>query len=491
MATFSSFSASAILNFAATESFTNGPIICFNGTVTATSSLSASNGGNYVVWGASNSRLTGYNYLTLVNQTISESNLSTFIELSKTLTGVDFGADCEDVINTYVSGQNLYDLFEDHNIILSQSFLYPTIVVSRVTMSFGNVYSNTSTIQTFNVQGFNLLNNLTINLTNTASFSLSTNSVNFITSSLTLSPVNGVINPTTIYTQFAPNSVLGGFSGSIQFNSTVASASIFVTGSGIQEPVISIDFGGYDGDYGTVLLNTSSSQQQFIVSGLYLTSSITVSAGDGFLVSLVSGSGYTGSCVLTQSAGVDPALAGVITDVPVYSVFYPTASGVSSYLGSIGASSTYATPVTTLVQGIALEPSIYFEPALLNFGLLENGSTSSQREFLISGSGILTHIEVDGSSIIHASLTSGSGYSNTPLILTQSAYVVDPTTIYVVLIPTTSPGGPFYTDYKMNSTGSIEQFLYLSGSVIGVDDPAMGVAPADPLPGGDSPIGDR
>jgi hypothetical protein len=461
MATFSSFSASAILNFAATESFTNGPIICFNGTVTATSSLSASNGGNYVVWGASNSRLTGYNYLTLVNQTISESNLSTFIELSKTLTGVDFGADCEDVINTYVSGQNLYDLFEDHNIILSQSFLYPTIVVSRVTMSFGNVYSNTSTIQTFNVQGFNLLNNLTINLTNTASFSLSTNSVNFITSSLTLSPVDGVIN-STIYTQFAPNSVLGRFSGSIQFSSSVASASIFVTGSGIQEPVISINFGGYDGDYGTVLLNTSSSQKQFIVSGLYLTSSITVSAGDGFLVSLVSGSGYTGSCVLTQSAG----LAGTITDVPVYSVFYPTASGVSSYLGSIGASSTYATPVTTLVQGIALEPSIYFEPALLNFGLLENGSTSSQREFLISGSGILTHIEVDGSSIIHASLTSGSGYSNTPLILTQSAYVVDPTTVYVVLIPTTSPGGPFYTDYKMNSTGSVEQFLYLSGSVI-------------------------
>jgi hypothetical protein len=40
----------------------------------------------------------------------------------------------------------------------------------------------------------------------------------------------------------------------------------------------------------------------------------------------------------------------------------------------------------------------------------------------------------------------------------------------------------------MNSTGSVEQFLYLSGSVIGVDDPAMGVAPADPLPGGDSPI---
>ena len=459
MATFSSFSASAILNFAATESFTNGPIICFNGTVTATSSLSASNGGNYVVWGASNSRLTGYNYLTLVNQTISESNLSTFIELSKTLTGVDFGADCEDVINTYVSGQNLYDLFEDHNIILSQSFLYPTIVVSRVTMSFGNVYSNTSTIQTFNVQGFNLLNNLTINLTNTASFSLSTNSVNFITSSLTLSPVNGVINPTTIYTQFAPNSVLGGFSGSIQFSSSVASASIFVTGSGIQEPVISINFGGYDGDYGTVLLNQSSSQQQFIVSGLYLTSSITVSAGSGFLVSLVSGSGYTGSCVLTQSAGV-------VSDVNVYSVFYPTASGVSSYLGSIGASSTYATPVTTLVQGIALEPSIYFEPALLNFGLLENGFTSSQREFLISGSGILTHIEVDGSSIIHASLTSGSGYSNTPLILTQSAYVVDPTTVYIVLIPTASPGGPFYTDYKMNSTGSVEQFLYLSGSVI-------------------------
>jgi len=107
MATFSSFSGSATLNFAATESFTNGPIICFNGTVTATSSLSASNGGRYVIWGASNSGLTGYNYLTLIDQTLTGSSLSTFIELSNQLAGVDFGAYCEDIIDTYISGQNL------------------------------------------------------------------------------------------------------------------------------------------------------------------------------------------------------------------------------------------------------------------------------------------------------------------------------------------------------------------------------------------------
>ena len=458
MATFSSFSGSATLNFAATESFTNGPIICFNGTVTATSSLSASDGGNYVVWGASNSGLTGYNYLTLVNNTISGSNLNTFIELSNQLAGVDFGADCEDVIDTYVAGQNLYDLFATHYIILSQSFLYPTITVSPSTMSFGPVYSNTFTTNTFTVEGFNLLDNITITSSNYSSFRTSLDGLTPL-DPIILYPVDGVVNPTTIYVTFIPGGTVGEYSSSLDLISSVASASVFVTGSGIQEPVILVDITGFSSDYGAVLINTSSSQQQFVIDGNYLVNDITVTAGTGFLVSLTSGSGYTGSCVLTQSAGV-------VTAVPVYSVFYPTASGVTSYVESIVASSIYATSQGILVQGTALEPSVYFEPTLLNFGTLENGFTSSQREFIISGSGIVDHIEVKGSSITYTSLTSGSGYSNAPLILTQSANIVDPITVYTVIIPTASPGGTFYSNFKVNSTGSAEQFLYLSGSVI-------------------------
>jgi hypothetical protein len=457
MATFSSFSGSATLNFAATESFTNGPIICFNGTVTATSSLSASDGGRYVIWGASDYGFTGYNYLTLINETLTGSNLNTFVAISAQV-GVDFGTYCNDTITTYIEGQNLYDLFETHNIILSQSFLYPTITVSPSTMSFGNVYSNTGAVTSFVVQGVNLLADVTINSTNAFVFRISTDSVNFV-SSLTLSPIDGVVNPTTIYTQFSPNYVLGEFSGSIQFTSSVASASISVTGSSIQEPLIYIDLTGFSSDYGTILINTSSSQQQFSISGSYLTSSITVSTGNGFLVSLTSGSGYTSSLVVTQSGG-----SASLT--PIYSIFYPTESGVGSYLSLINATSLYADQTSQLVIGTALEPSVYFEPTLLNFGTLENGFTSSQREFIISGSGIVDHIEVKGSSITYTSLTSGSGYSNTPLILTQSANVVDPITVYTVLIPTASPGGTFYSNFKVNSTGSAEQFLYLSGSVI-------------------------
>jgi hypothetical protein len=457
MATFSSFSGSATLNFAATESFTNGPIICFNGTVTATSSLSASDGGNYVVWGASNSGLTGYNYLTLIDQTLTGSSLSTFIELSNQLAGVDFGAYCEDIIDTYVAGFNLYDLFAAHYIILSQSFLYPTITVSPSTMSFGPVYSNTFTTNTFTVEGFNLLDNITITSSNYPNFRPSLDGLTPL-DPIILYPVDGVVNPTTIYVTFIPGTV-GEYSSSLDLISSVASASVFATGSGIQEPVISIDTTGYSSDYGTILINTSSSQQEFVVDGNYLVDDITITTGNGFLVSLTSGSGYTGSCVLTQSAGV-------VTAVPVYSIFYPTESGVGFYLSSINATSLYATQTSQLVIGTALEPSVYFEPTLLNFGTLENGFTSSQREFIISGSGIVDHIEVKGSSITYTSLTSGSGYSNTPLILTQSANVVNPITVYTVIIPTASPGGTFYSNFKVNSTGSAEQFLYLSGSVI-------------------------
>ena len=455
MATFSSFSGSATLNFAATESFTNGPIICFNGTVTATSSLSASDGGNYVVWGASDYGFTGYNYLTLINETLTGSNLNTFVAISAQV-GVDFGTYCNDTITTYIEGQNLYDLFETHNIILSQSFLYPTITVSPSTMSFGNVYSNTGAVTSFVVQGVNLLADLIINLTNSASFSLSTDG-NTYTNSLTLSPIDGVVNSTVIYTQLVPNYVLGGFSGSIQFTSSVASASISVTGSSIQEPLIYTDFTGFNSDYGTILINTSSSQQQFSISGSYLTSSITVSAGNGFLVSLTSGSGYTSSLVVTQSGG-----SASLT--PIYSIFYPTESG--NYINTINITSLYADQTSQLVQGTSLSPSVYFNPTLINFGTLENGFTSNQAEFVVSGSDIIDHIEVKSGGIVRTSLTSGSGYVNTPLILTQSANIVAPITVYTILTPAAEPLGSYTTTFKINTTGSTEQYLYLSGSVI-------------------------
>jgi hypothetical protein len=458
MATFSSFSASATLDFAATESFTNGPIICFNGTVTATSSLSASDGGNYVVWGASNYGLTGYNYLTLITSSISGSNLNVFIDVSKQLAGVDFGAYCESIIDTYVEGQNLYDLFSSHYIILSQSFLYPTIVVSPATLSFGDVYSNAQAVANFSVEGYNLLTDLTISSSVSGTFQISTDGFNYV-DSLTLSPYDGIISPTTIYTQFAPNLVLGGYSGSIEFSSSVASASVFVTGSGIQEPVISMDWTGYSTDFGAVLINTSSSQQQFTVDGNYLVDDITVN-GDppaGFLISLTSGSGYTSSLVVTQSGGV-------VSAVPVYAVFYSTASG--AYISSIGISSLYATNVNQIIQGTALSPSVYFNPTLINFGTLENGFTSSQAEFIVSGSDIVDYIEVKSGGIVRTSLTSGSGYSNAPLILTQSANIVAPITVYTILTPATEPLGNYTATFKINSTGSAEQFLYLSGSVI-------------------------
>jgi hypothetical protein len=456
MATFSSFSASATLNFAATESFTNGPIICFNGTVTATSSLSASNGGRYVIWGASNYGLTGYNYLTLITSSITGSNLDAFIELSKQFAGVNFDNYCESVIDTYVEGQNLYDLFESHNIILSQSFLYPTLTVSPSTMSFGNVYSNASSTQVFTVQGVNLLANLTINLTNTASFKISTDGIDY-GSSLTLSPYDGVIPVTTVYALFVPDFVLGKLSGSIVFSSSVASASIFVTGSGIQEPLIYADFTGYNEDFGAVLINTSSSQQQFAISGSYLTSSIIISASSGFLVSRISGSSYSSSFVVTQSGGSVPL-------TQIYSVFYPTESG--SPVSFITIESLYATSVNQLVQGTALSSSIYFDPALINFGVMTNGVTSSQKEFLVSGSGILDHIQIATPPMVYMSLTSGSGYANVPILLTQSSNIVPLTTIYTVAIPVGLPSGDFASTFRLDTTGSAQQNLYLTGSIV-------------------------
>jgi hypothetical protein len=453
MATFSSFSASATLNFAATESFTNGPIICFNGTVTATSSLSASNGGRYVIWGVENSGLTGYNYLTLITSSITGSNLNTFIAISAQV-GVDFGAYCNDVINTYVEGQNLYDLFESHNIILSQSFLYPTITVSPVTMSFGNVYSNTSLIGAFSVQGVNLLANLIISSSNTSSFQISTDGDNFF-NSVTLSPYDGVIN-STLYTQFIPNYILGGFSGSVVFSSSVASASAFVTGSGIQEPLIYTDFTGFTSNFGDIPVNISSSQQQFIVSGSYLVDDIEIVAGTGFFVSFTSGSSYSSSLTITQSGG-----SASMTSI--YAIFYPTESG--DYVNTINITSQYADSISQLVQGTSATASLYVDPLLIDFGAVPNGGQSTDFEFVISASYSEYDAIITPSTEVLVSLTSGSGYSNSPLTITQSAYVIPPITIHTILEPITLPVGDYTGTISVDINTTITD-ITTTGSVI-------------------------
>jgi len=344
MATFLNFFPSAKLDFAVSESLVNGPIVNFSASVTVTSSLSASGAGNKVVWGASSYGVTGYNTLTLVDQTISGSNLQSFIELTKIYAGIDIGAICTDTVITYITGSNLIALFATNSIILDTPLLVPTLLTSSATLSFGAVYNNSSEVTVFNLSGEYLSNDITI--TAPDGFTVSTNGAIY-TSSLVLPRTSvgasgGTVAETTIYTLFTPVSA-SEYTGSIDIVSSPVSASIFVTGSGLQAPVLTTDLSSLP-DFGSVHVFDTSSDVPFVVSGSYLANDIYITAPTGFLISDGTGTYFdytSGSWIISQSGGSASAT--------MYATFAPIETG--SYDTSYTITSNNATTIYVLVTG--------------------------------------------------------------------------------------------------------------------------------------------
>lgn len=143
--------------------------------------------------------------------------------------------------------------------------------------------------------------------------------------------------PATTYKFRATGAGPGEFNGQIMEFSTDSSASIYV---------------GSINSFGVVTINTTSTEQSYVVSGTTLSDDIIITPPSGFEVSLTSGSGFTsGSTTITQSGGT-------LLPTTIYVVFKPTS--IQSYSGNITHTSLGATTKNVAVSGDGVEgaPSV-------------------------------------------------------------------------------------------------------------------------------------
>ncbi|MFH1121732.1 MAG: FN3 associated domain-containing protein [Bacteroidota bacterium] len=129
------------------------------------------------------------------------------------------------------------------------------------------------------------------------------------------------------------------------------------------------------------------------------------------------------------------------------------------------------TPEGTVTPTITVVPT-----ALSGFNYTEGSGPSAAQSFSVSGADLTDNISIAASTDYEISLSSGSGYTS-PIVLTQTSGVVDPTTVYVRLKAGLLASGN-YNDELINltSTGAALATVTCSGSVTALT-PQLTVAP--------------
>ena len=140
-------------------------------------------------------------------------------------------------------------------------------------------------------------------------------------------------------------------------------------------PTISVDKSSLA--FGTVVVNGTSANQTYIVSGLSLTANITITAPPNFEVSTASGSGFGNSLTLTQAGGTVP-------NTTIYVHFKPTAQ--TSYADSVTNFSSGANNPLIAVSGVgATAPAVTTQAAsaITTNGVTLNGTVTASNNAVI------------------------------------------------------------------------------------------------------------
>lgn len=206
--------------------------------------------------------------------------------------------------------------------------------------------------------------------------------------------------------------------------------------------------------FGNVNINTTSTQQSFVLEGINLTNNVTLTAPAGYAISTTNGSGYTGSITLTAvQAAANPT---------IYVVFQPTATGAQS--GNIAIASSGATSISVALTGTGTVPPpaiVTSTTGTLAFGNVNVGTTSTQQSYTVSGTNLTANLVVTAPTNFAVSTTSGGPYTSS-VSLAPSSGTVNTTTIYVVYQPTAN--GAQTGNVGNASTGATTRNVAVSGT---------------------------
>ncbi|WP_299225494.1 T9SS type A sorting domain-containing protein [uncultured Psychroserpens sp.] len=241
------------------------------------------------------------------------------------------------------------------------------------------------------------------------------------------------------------------------------------------DPTINIT--GSVGDLEYFFGNGPSNEGSVNVSGLNLTTDITIDAPANFEVSLSSGSGFGAQVTLAQSGGT----------VSATQVFVRLAAGlgVDIYTDDLTLTSGTASDAVALFgEVLPADPQVTVLGSIDDQNYSLGNGPSDGDSFGVEGLFLTGDITVTAPTDFEVSLTMGSGYSSS-VSITPSSGTVATTDVFVRLSASLAEG-PYSGDVTISSPGVTDQTLLVSGNVFGAATNAMVLTAVydGPLPGG-------
>lgn len=323
----------------------------------------------------------------------------------------------------------------------------PSISVNPTIMSnFFQVIGNPSAEQTFVVSGVNLTEDLSINPP--SGYELSLTSGTGFTGNLVLSPVAGVLANTTVYVRL--NAMTEGvYNGEIEVGSLeVSNLNVTVNGTASLTPPAEIIANPGSLSNFVQFLGTPSDEQSLTVSGNNLASDITLTAPLGFEITLTSGSNFSSSLMLSQTAGI-------VGETTVFVRLNHNVVGAifDNILAETAGIDALEIQVSGSVE-LSIPPNLGVAPTELNPFLQNLGFPSAPQTLTVGGENLNGDIEVVSTGNFLISNDIGGPFTQSVTLTAVAAYV-DPTQIFVHL-NAASVGN--YTGMITISTADVDPF---------------------------------
>ncbi|MBL7813366.1 MAG: hypothetical protein JNL70_00070 [Saprospiraceae bacterium] len=302
------------------------------------------------------------------------------------------------------------------------------------------------------------------------------------------------VDPTTTATQIGTNTVEATNTGIAMTNfmlyqthggtqNTYLDNVKVVVGEGINTPSPSTLTGlNYTSGMGP------STEQSFTVNAPNLSGNLVITPPTNYEISTGTGGSFVPTNPITISA------ASAISNTTIY-VRLKAGLTDGTYNESITLSSTNAPSKTIACSGtVSSTPSISLNTnSLSTFPSTAVGSSSSSNNFTIIGANLgANNVTITPPTNFELSLTSSSGFSTNPLVLTPMAGAIATTTIYVRYTPTGSGSNTgnvtvsndLVTTQNVSVSGIIGKFYYKGGSLASISSWAAksdltGDSPAD------------
>jgi len=385
--------------------------------------------------------------ITLTQNAGSVSSTNIYVRLKAGLNG---GTYSDSII---ASSTN----FPTKKVMCSGTVTGPLVITSVGAITGLNYYkgSGPSAEQTFSVTGSLLTSNIVI--TPTVNLQISKTSGSGFVNTITLVQSSGNVSSTTIYVRLKAGLTNANYSDSIALASTNATTKkVYCTGT-VVGPTITPSVASLSG-FSYINGTGPSTSQPLTLTGILLEGNVIITPSPNYEIST------NNSTFVSTPISLTPT-SGTLSSTTLYTRL-KAGLAIKSYIENITLSTTNGASQSINCSGTVLGPKITISTSSisgLNY-LLDSGP-SDQQSFTVSGSDLTSDIVITPTNTnFQFSTVSGGSFTTSPITLTRTGGIVNPTTIYVRLIAGFA-GGNYAGNITITSTNADNKAITFSGTV--------------------------